>query len=158
MAAGSDTSGAVFEARIVLRNSRDALDRLADFTRGFSADAGLPRECAFALDLVLTEWVTNVLSYGFRTSEEGRIFVRVSTTGSDLRVEVEDTAAPFDPLARPEVDTGAPMEEKPIGGLGIHLIKKFMDTVSYARRDQRNALTMSKRLRGEPAPSEVATP
>jgi serine/threonine-protein kinase RsbW len=61
-------------------------------------------------------------------------------------VEVEDDGRPFDPLLVPPPDLTLPLERRPIGGLGIHLIRSLMDEVAYARHDGRNVLKMAKRL------------
>ena len=65
---------------------------------------------------------------------------------SQLRIEIRDDGIPFDPLAHPEPDTSIPLEEKPIGGLGILMARKSMDDISYERRDSENILTLTKRL------------
>jgi len=59
---------------------------------------------------------------------------------------VEDDGKPFDPTQAPVVDTSLPLEKKPIGGLGIHLIRRAMDEMSYRRQANRNVLRMVKRL------------
>jgi anti-sigma regulatory factor (Ser/Thr protein kinase) len=63
-----------------------------------------------------------------------------------LRVEIVDEAAAFDPLARPAPDTDQALEERPIGGLGIHIVKQLMDDVRYRREGGKNVLTLTKRL------------
>ena len=61
-------------------------------------------------------------------------------------MDVEDDGTPFDPLAAPPVDTSLPLGDKPIGGLGVHLMRQFMDELSYARADGKNMLRMRKRI------------
>jgi anti-sigma regulatory factor (Ser/Thr protein kinase) len=73
--------------------------------------------------------------------------VRLRRTGDSVAVEVEDDGRPFDPLQVPPPDLTLSLEQRPIGGLGIHLIRNLMDEVSYARRDGRNVLKMAKHLR-----------
>jgi serine/threonine-protein kinase RsbW/sigma-B regulation protein RsbU (phosphoserine phosphatase) len=60
---------------------------------------------------------------------------------------IEDKGKPFDPLLLPEVDTAKGIEDRPIGGLGIHFVKKLTDTQHYEYRDGKNVLTLSKKLR-----------
>jgi anti-sigma regulatory factor (Ser/Thr protein kinase) len=64
-----------------------------------------------------------------------------------LLVEVFDDCRPFNPLERPEVDTTKPLEEKPIGGLGVHLMRKFMDELDYRREEGKNVFRMRKKLK-----------
>lgn len=146
MSRETTSSGAVHEARILLYKTDNALERLAVFTGKFAETAGLSRECSHALDLALTEWITNILSYGFQDALKGRISVRLSTTSSEVRAEVEDNGTSFNPLERPEVDTAISIDKKPIGGLGIHMIRKYIDTIVYERRNLKNALSMSRHL------------
>ena len=61
-------------------------------------------------------------------------------------MDVEDDGRPFDPLAVPPVDTSLPLEEKLIGGFGVHLMRQFMDELSYARESGKNVLRMRKRI------------
>jgi anti-sigma regulatory factor (Ser/Thr protein kinase) len=144
MPAAKQNGPASFEAKIVLENHKGELKRLARFVEEFATAACLSRENGFALDLVLTEWITNVLDYGFEGKVAGSISVQVAADASHLRAQVEDDGHPFDPTQFPEVDISVPLERKPIGGLGIHLTRRFMDRVSYERREGRNCVVFEK--------------
>jgi serine/threonine-protein kinase RsbW len=63
-----------------------------------------------------------------------------------MKVEVEDDGQPFNPLEAPEADTTKPLEERTLGGLGIHLVRKLMDDLEYRRHEGKNLLVMKKRL------------
>ena len=115
-------------AKIELDCRLDELKRLEIFLSGFASKNSLPRKLAHDLDLALTEWVTNVISYGGMTpggSSPTTIAVRLNGTG--VRAEVADSGRPFDPTRFPAVDTRVPLDERPVGGLGIHLIRTMMD-------------------------------
>ena len=99
-----------------------------------------------AADLALEEHLTNILNYAYEDDRSHEIRVRLALEGDSITIEVEDDGRPFDPLQRPEVDTAVGLEAKPIGGLGIHLVRKFMDDVQYRRERDRNILRMRKRL------------
>jgi anti-sigma regulatory factor (Ser/Thr protein kinase) len=101
-----------------------------------------------AADLALEEHLTNVLNYGFTPGEERWISVRLGVKNNALRVTVTDTGAPYDPLSAPSVDTSVPLENKPIGGLGIYLMKQFMDELFHEREGEKNVLTMIKGFGG----------
>ena len=132
--------------QLVLHNGPDALPELHRFLAAFTTATSLPTDMAQAVDLALTEWVTNVLSYGFSPDETGVITLALSGKGSELQIEVEDTGPPFNPLAYPLADVNRPLEEKPIGGLGIHLVRGLMDELHYNRTNRGNRLLMIKRL------------
>lgn len=99
-----------------------------------------------AADLALEEHLTNVLGYGFDPGVTKHASVELDVIDNCLHVEVADTGKPFNPLDAPPVDTSLPLDEKPIGGLGVHLMRQFMDELSYTRADGRNILRMTKRF------------
>jgi serine/threonine-protein kinase RsbW len=106
-----------------------------------------------ALQLALEETVTNVINHGYREHPAGtRTFdVEFSARATPdapptIRLVVTDHAPAYDPLARPEVDLTLPIEERPIGGLGVHLVKKLMTHAAYARAADKNVLTLERAL------------
>jgi sigma-B regulation protein RsbU (phosphoserine phosphatase) len=110
------------------------------------------------LNLALEEWVVNVIQYGYEDDLEHRIELRLWHSADEVRVVIEDDGRPFDPTAQAEADTSLPVAERPIGGLGIHFIRKTMDRFTYRRKDGRNIVTLVKAIdskpqeQGEPAP------
>ena len=99
------------------------------------------------LNLVLGEILTNTISYGYTDSGEHEITVRLSVEPGEVRVEVEDDGQPFNPLEAPEADTTKPLEDRAVGGLGVHLVRKLMDGLEYQRHEGKNLLVMKKQLR-----------
>ena len=103
-------------------------------------------DVSYAVVLALEEVATNVVRHG--GSEEGtsEIEVEVISTDEEVRVEVRDSGKPFDPFHdAPEPDIDAALEDRKIGGLGVHFVKVLMDEASYRREDGRNHVTMVKR-------------
>jgi anti-sigma regulatory factor (Ser/Thr protein kinase) len=98
------------------------------------------------LGVVLDEVVSNIVKYGYGSGPTRPVDVGLRLEDDVLRVEIADEAASFDPLARPRPDTDQSIEERPIGGLGIHLVRQLMDDVRYRREAGRNILTLTKRL------------
>ena len=98
------------------------------------------------LHVALEEHLTNIISYGYNGERAGIIRVRFAIASSVLRVEIEDSGRPFNPLEVPEVDTSMPLDQKPVGGLGVHLIRKSVDELNYERVGDRNVLTLITRL------------
>jgi serine/threonine-protein kinase RsbW len=73
--------------------------------------------------------------------------VDVALTGPRLTVVLSDDGPPFDPFGQAEPDTTLSVEDRPIGGLGIHLVRKVMDRLEYRRQDGKNILIMKKRVK-----------
>jgi len=141
-------------AQFELRNSIEEVARLHDFVEDLGQRFSLPPKAVFDLDLCLEEAVTNIISYAFKSPGDHRIGVSVAWNGMELTIEVIDDGESFDPLSKSDPDIAAPLEEREIGGLGIHLIKKLMDRVEYRRQTNQNVLTLTKRC----APGQPASP
>ena len=112
----------------------------------FCREHQIPKQVMNAADVALEEHLTNVLNYGYEAGAPHRVVVDLKSDNGCLCVAVEDDGKPYDPLARPPVDTSLPLAEKPIGGLGVHLMRQFMDELSYARETGKNVLRMRKRI------------
>ena len=98
------------------------------------------------LNLSLDELITNIVSYGYRDSDEHEIRVTMTEQSGSLVVVLEDDGMAFDPFTdAPEPDLEAGVEERPIGGLGVYLVKTLMDEVAYERLDGRNRITLIQR-------------
>jgi serine/threonine-protein kinase RsbW len=96
-------------------------------------------------ELAVDEAVTNVIEHGYR-GEGGSIDLIVSVSIDEVVIRLEDTAPPFDPTSTAPAIIEGDLEERPTGGLGVHLIKEVMDVLSYERISGKNVLIM-KRLR-----------
>jgi anti-sigma regulatory factor (Ser/Thr protein kinase) len=94
--------------------------------------------------VAVEEAVTNVCRHAYREAS-GEVRLRLRRSAGALVVEVEDDGPSFDPLSHPEPDVNAPLAERSIGGLGILMIRKLVDEVSWRREDGRNVLTMTVR-------------
>ena len=127
-----------------LRNELTELRRLGEEVENFTAAHHLPSGLTQAFDLSLVEWVTNIISYGYLKPGEHWIEIRLAIAGNQVCAEVVDDGCEFNPLSHPPVDTSAPLESRPIGGLGIHMMRKLMDRVEYRRERGRNVITMIK--------------
>jgi serine/threonine-protein kinase RsbW len=134
---------------LTLTNDLAEIPRLAEAVETFCEPFAPSMKDLMALQLALEETVTNVINHGYKEHPAGsRTFtVELSAPAPDrLRATVTDDAPAYDPLARPEVDVSLPIEDRPIGGLGVHLVKKLMHHASYERRDDRNVLTLERAL------------
>jgi phosphoserine phosphatase RsbU/P len=133
------------ELEIKLNNKVSELERFNQTLTEFGQHHGLDPKIVHDLNLALEEILTNIISYGYTDNREHEIKVRLSVQPGEVKAEVEDDGQPFDPLAAPEPDTAKSLEERPIGGLGIHLVRKLMDNLEYKRQGERNLLTMKKK-------------
>ncbi|HXW06422.1 MAG TPA: ATP-binding protein [Vicinamibacterales bacterium] len=99
------------------------------------------------MNLALDEVVTNVIRYAHE--DDGRqhpIVVRLALEGDVLTAQVEDDGRAFNPLEAPTPDTGAGIDQRPVGGLGLHLVRSVMSSVEYRREDGRNVLTLKRKV------------
>lgn len=106
----------------------------------------LPDALGSELDLCANEAVTNIISYAYADSASGRISVRLTRAPGRVDLEVEDDGRPFNPLEFPPAASVSSIEQAPLGGRGIHLIRGLMSECRYQRRDGKNILTMVSRL------------
>lgn len=113
---------------------------------GALRDARLPQETVLELLLAAEEVLTNVADYAHDDGSEHWVRVGLVVAREDVTLVFEDDGRPFDPTAAPAPDLAAPMAERPIGGLGIHLIRSLVDTAEYARAGSQNVLTLRKRV------------
>ena len=118
----------------------------------FADENALPPGVAGQLCLVLEELLANLVRHGIggvpppEPPGYHHAVVSLARRGNEVVAVFEDSGRPFDPLILPEPDLLADLDDRPVGGLGIHLMRALMDTVSYARTDGRNRLTLVKSL------------
>ena len=129
---------------------RNKLSELASANQSlteFGRQHGLPDNVLHDLNLALEEILTNIISYSYTDNGEHEITVRLSIEPGEMRVDIEDDGKSFNPLEAPAVDTTKPLEERAVGGLGVHLVRKLMDGLAYQRHEGKNLLVMKKQLR-----------
>jgi sigma-B regulation protein RsbU (phosphoserine phosphatase) len=135
------------DVEIKLRNKISELTKANQALTEFGMQHGLSDNVMHDLSLALGEILTNIISYGYTDSGEHEITIRLSVESGEMRVDVEDDGRPFNPLEAPEADTTKPLEERTVGGLGVHLVRKLMDGLEYQRHEGKNLLVMKKHLR-----------
>ena len=99
-----------------------------------------------SLNLALEEAVVNVMSYAYPSETMGSVNIEAIANERLLKFIISDWGTPFDPTAEKEVDTTLSAEDRPIGGLGIHLVRQIMDSINYERTDGMNVLTLCKKI------------
>ena len=131
---------------ITLSNNIDEVPQLAEFVDEFCETIGVDMSIAMSLNLALEEAVVNVMEYAYPAGTKGNVNIEAKANDQRLKFVITDWGTPFDPTAKTEVDTTLSAEERPIGGLGIHLVRQIMDSINYERTDGKNVLTLRKKL------------
>jgi len=116
-----------------------------EVTKKMAASAGFADGTADRLALAVDEATTNVIEHAYHGSADREIELRIEDRGPEFRVEVVDSGATVDPRAVPRVDLGQYVSERRTGGLGIHLMEKIMDSVTFRRAARRNVCCLVKR-------------
>jgi anti-sigma regulatory factor (Ser/Thr protein kinase) len=150
---GSEGAGRVGDQRLTVHvwNELPEIPKLAETVDAFCAERGLPEMLAFQINLALDELLTNTISYGYPDRERHAIEVDLLCRDGSLWIEIIDDGRPFDPLGAPAPDLDAPVEQRRVGGLGVHLVKTVMDAVEYQRKSDRNHLKLRKDIPGAAA-------
>ena len=106
-----------------------------------------PMKAQMQIDVAIDEWMANLASYAYGDGG-GEVTVRFDYLPDDRTVALTfiDSGIPYDPLAKPDPDVTLAVEKRSVGGLGIFLVKKTMDDMTYARQDGRNVFTIRKRI------------
>src|SRR5262245_9518439 len=112
---------------LTLRSTLTEVERLSREFGQFADQNGLAPEVRFHVNLALEEIVTNVICHGYKNRDDQSITVEVEVAPGELTAWVEDVAPAFNPLQLSPPDLTAPLEQRRVGGLGIHLSKKLLD-------------------------------
>jgi len=113
----------------------------------FALRQGWSKSVTNEVDLLLEEWLANVSDYGVKESLEPRAAVEIQGGEREAVLRLEDNGSPFDPTARVDPDISAPAEARPVGGLGIFMIKKLCARLEYQRMEGLNVLRIWKDIR-----------
>jgi serine phosphatase RsbU (regulator of sigma subunit) len=133
---------------LCMSNDIEELNKLEPFLNGIFEREHLDMSMLPQIDLALEEAVTNIIMYAYPEGEKGTAELTVEVADGQISATLIDSGTPFNPLQQQEANLDVSLEERKIGGLGIHLIKEIMDVVEYAYEDGRNVLKMKKNGRG----------
>lgn len=129
----------------VLRSSHDELPQLVESVEALGERDGWPGELTFRVSLVIDELAQNVVDYAYADAV-GNVEVAVISEPEAVVIEIVDEGRPFDPLTQaPEPDLTSSLEDRPVGGLGVHFTKTLMDDVEYFRESGQNRLRIVAR-------------
>jgi len=134
---------------LTLQNDIAQVPLLAQFVEEVCEEIGLDMSTTMQMNLALEEAVVNVMKYAYPHGIVGNIHIEAQASDVRLKFVISDNGTPFDPTAKAEVDTTLSAEERPIGGLGIHLVRKIMDSINYERTRNKNVLTLRKKINNQ---------
>jgi serine/threonine-protein kinase RsbW len=123
----------------------EEIEKLAD-----AVNRALPdRDLAFAANLCLEELITNTILHGLNGASGHFIHIRINRSDEWLEIRLKDDAPRFDPfIEAPQPDIGLDIDERPIGGLGVHMVKHLMDETHAYYDGTGNRIVLLKHLHG----------
>lgn len=123
------------------------LDEVIAFVSSFLEEMNCSPKDQMPIEVAVEEIFVNVAHYAYKPVT-GMIRIVCNRIDNDAAIEIsfEDSGRPFDPLAKEDPDVTLSVEERPIGGLGIYMVKKSMDNVKYEYRDGKNIFTIRKNI------------
>jgi anti-sigma regulatory factor (Ser/Thr protein kinase) len=127
-------------------NNISELNRIQALLEKLAVEWNIPQKPLFQINLAVEELVTNIVKYGYDNNQQ-KIVLSFVLDKNIVTITVQDKGKEFDPLVLPEPDTDAQVEKRPIGGLGIHLVKSLMDSTAYERKNDTNIVTITRRIR-----------
>ncbi len=130
-----------------ITNDLEQMPGFLDAFETFAEQTGLSPVVQSKVAMVFDELLNNTISYGYQDDDEHTIDIQVDVYPSYLSVVIRDDGVPFNPFTREDPNIELSIEDREIGGLGIHLVRNVMDEVSYERKVNQNVLTLVKRFK-----------
>ena len=132
---------------LIVEAKRENLSEVQTFIDEQLEEVDCPMPAQISIDIAVEELFVNIASYAYGNGS-GKAVVQVTVHEDPLSVEITfiDNGTPYDPLAKADPDTTLSVKERKKGGLGIFMVKKSMDNVSYEYKDGKNILTIKKNL------------
>ena len=131
---------------LILPNDIETIPQLNEFIDSVAEEMALDMSLTMSLNLAMEEAVVNVMDYAYPEGQQGNVEIEAMTDGQWLTFVIRDSGTPFDPTTKEDADTTLSAEERPIGGLGIFLVRQLMDVIQYQRDGDKNVLTLRKKL------------
>lgn len=128
----------------ILSGGRAGFPELLEALEAHLDACGVPVAIIASVMIAADEMISNTLNHGAQEGDPPTVEVSASLTDGQISMQLIDNGIAFNPLERAIPDTGLAVEDRAIGGLGIHLVRTLMDTVAYDRVDGLNRLCFSK--------------
>lgn len=125
----------------------DSLSDAIEFMEVELEKLNCPADQVMQITMCLEEMFVNIAHYAYVGDEEngvGEVVLQFDSDSKSMSISLIDRGKPFNPLAKEDPDIDKPLDERPVGGLGIFMVKKCMDEVSYRREDDKNIFSMKK--------------
>ena len=135
-----------FEEELVLSNDIKEVTKLNEFVKSVTEQLNIDKELSKKLRLAVEEAMVNVMNYAYPENVKGEILLRAASNGHQVCFIIFDQGQPFDPTEIARADTNLSADDRPIGGLGILLVRELMDSINYEYSDGKNIFTMRKIL------------
>lgn len=135
------------KAELTVESVVDNMEKVTSFVDERLETVECPVKVQMKIDIAIDEIFSNIARYAY-SPKTGLVTVQIEVLKEPLTACITfiDQGTPYNPLSEPDPDTSLPVEERQIGGLGIYMVKKSMDDVSYEYREGKNILTIKKRL------------
>lgn len=135
-----------YQRSLTIVNDMSMVPSLNNFVADICSVAGMDNELILQIQLAIEEAVVNIIDYAYPAGEKGNINLQTSIYDKEVVFCLRDYGVAFDPTMKEDVDITLSAEERPIGGLGIFLVRQIMSSVRYERQDGANVLTLTKYL------------
>ena len=126
--------------QFIIKNKLEEIDKAAEAFDEFAQQNQLSSETTSKFQIAIDELLSNVISYGYPDDELHEISLEIILNGDTVQFITLDDGLEFNPLNQISPDTNLTLEDRNIGGLGIHIIKKMMDNVKYERESGKNKI------------------
>jgi sigma-B regulation protein RsbU (phosphoserine phosphatase) len=136
----------ILNETLTLKNDPRQVNQLSTFVKDVLARALSDEKQRGEIRLAVEEAVVNVMEYAYPTGVEGDVTIDARFDGQWVKFVISDSGIAFDPTKASDADTTLSAEDRPIGGLGILLVRRLMDSINYERVDGRNILTLKKKV------------
>jgi sigma-B regulation protein RsbU (phosphoserine phosphatase) len=131
---------------ITIVNQLTEIDRVNDSFNELAEQCGIPMPLSFRVNMVFDELLANIISHAYTDEESHSIEIDITCSNDKLSITISDDGAPFNPFTREDPDITLSLDDREIGGLGIHLVKNAMDETIYQRRHNRNVVILIKNI------------
>ena len=131
---------------ISIRSDLHEIRWVGQMIESFGVSHDLPLSLVMTFTLAADELLTNVISYGYDDEQEHDIHLQIKCDASALVLRLEDDGRAYNPFSAPTPDLTAALMNRPVGGLGIHLVRQLMDQVEYSREANKNIISLTKQL------------
>ena len=137
-----------YQLDITATTDLSEIQRISQVVEEFCRTHHLPQALTFHLNFALNELLTNIINYGYEqgAADDQAVAIRITLDNTRLTTELRDRGRAFNPLKVEIPDLSLPVEQRPVGGLGIHLVRSLIDTLEYHREGDYNRLILRQDL------------